>query len=423
MILLALSLQAVAAPSVAMVSEKRDIVVIGTPLKDSERYWQACRKRHCPPDEEIKAALIHGENLFVAGDYRQSRAVLNATIANTRGSEACFPVAVSDLRRAEARVATHMGETDDVRRGMVASRDALKAGLGAKDQRTLAQRLQIGDSMMLEGPQSMSSGPNMFYNDYRLGALRAYESVARDAEQLDLPEIRGRAMIRVASLLTVLAAGNPSAYETRARAALRRITDTTDPRLAVFRDAAVLLGGRMDIARGDPGAVDRLVASYKGPPSDRPVLLYAPPIDWNASHDRTAAAAGVIAASGTGHTDAGHADEWIDVTFVVRPDGRVEDVEMLRESGNRRSDWIGPVLQQIAGRRYAPLMVETGAPGQMRVERHTYTASWGGGTGSRIRKQVGKPRVVVLDLTAEQSAGPPVTPPVPATASGVAPRG
>ncbi|USU08276.1 hypothetical protein NF700_14555 [Sphingomonadaceae bacterium OTU29MARTA1] len=124
MILLALSLQAVAAPSVAMVSEKRDIVVIGTPLKDSERYWQACRKRHCPPDEEIKAALIHGENLFVAGDYRQSRAVLNATIANTRGSEARFPVAVSDLRRAEARVATHMGETEDVRRGMVASRDA-----------------------------------------------------------------------------------------------------------------------------------------------------------------------------------------------------------------------------------------------------------------------------------------------------------
>ncbi len=90
MILLALSFQAVAAHSVAMVSEKRDIVVIGTPLKDSERYWQACRKRHCPPDEEIKAALIHGENLFVAGDYRQYRAVLNATIATRVAAKPAF---------------------------------------------------------------------------------------------------------------------------------------------------------------------------------------------------------------------------------------------------------------------------------------------------------------------------------------------
>lgn len=413
MILLLLALQAVVTPSVATGTEKRDIVVLGTSLKDSERDWKACRKRRCPPDEEIKVALIHGENLFVAGDYRKSRAVLSVAIANTRSAAARFPVDVSDLRRAEARVASHLGETDDVRRGMVASRNALKAGLGTEDERTLAQRLQIGDSMMLEGTRPISTGPSIFYNDSRIGALRTYEKVARDAERLDLPEIRGRAMIRIASLLIALTAGNPSAYETRARAALRRITDTTDPRLAVFRDTAVLLAAKMDVARGDPGAVDRLVASYTGPASDQPVLLYAPPIDWNASRDRMATAAGVAAARGTGNPDAGHSDEWIDVSFLVRPDGRVEDVEMLRESGNRRSDWIGPVLQQVAGRRYAPLKVQAGAPGQMRVERHTYTASWGGGTGSRIRRQIGPPRVVILDLTAEQSASTPIRPTTP----------
>ena len=46
----------------------------------------------------------------------------------------------------------------------------------------------------------------------------------------------------------------------------------------------------------------------------------------------------------------------------------------------------------------------TGATGRLdlqRVERYTYTSSWGFGTQSKIRTQGGIPRVVMLDITEE----------------------
>ena len=91
-----------------------------TGLKDCRRCATARRI------EEIKAAIAHAENQFIAGKYEGAQGTLYATINSTRGAEKRFPVAVGDLRRAEARVSTHLGETDYVRTGMVASRDALR---------------------------------------------------------------------------------------------------------------------------------------------------------------------------------------------------------------------------------------------------------------------------------------------------------
>lgn len=402
MMLLLSLLQAAALNASPPAETGKDIVVLGISLKESEQQWHQCRQRRCPPDEEIKAALVHAENLFVAGSYARARSVLSTTTNDTRQDAERYPVAVGDLRRASARIAAHMGENDDARRGMVASREALKQGLGADDAQTLAQRLLIGDSMMLGGLKPMQQGSNLFFRDARQDALQTYDKVARDAHRKGFADIEARALLRTASLLSTLAAVQPWSYEHRARAAIRRITGNPDPRLSAFKDAALMLDARLDIARGDVGAVDKLVSVYRGPPTRQPVLLYAPPIDWGASRDRnTSLQRAAIAQNGAEGADSGHVDQWIDVGFRVGADGRVKDVDVLRQSREQTTDWVGPVLAQIRGRRYAPLAVAPASIGALRVERHTYTAAWGAATGGRIRQQTGTPQVVVTDLTVD----------------------
>jgi hypothetical protein len=55
-----------AAPLVAAEdSDKREIVVTGKSLKDTEADLKNCIARACLPDEEIRAALAHAENQFI----------------------------------------------------------------------------------------------------------------------------------------------------------------------------------------------------------------------------------------------------------------------------------------------------------------------------------------------------------------------
>ena len=163
-----------------------------------------------------------------------------------------------------------------------------------------------------------------------------------------------------------------------------------------------MLDARMDIARGDKGAIDRLVAIYRGPPTEQPALLYSPPIDWRASQDRKATLLrSTVAQNRAEAVNAARFDQWIDVGFRVGADGRVRDVDVLRRSTEKTTDWVEPVLAQIRGRRYAPLAVAPGSVSALRVERHTYTAAWGSVTGGGIRRQTGDPQVVVTDLTIE----------------------
>jgi hypothetical protein len=89
-------------------------------------------------------------------------------------------------------------------------------------------------------------------------------------------------------------------------------------------------------------------------------------------------------------------DEWIDVGFWVTPEGRVNDLEVLRSRGNAR--WASQLLKAIAGRIYSP----TGEPpGTYRVERYTFTSHWRDITGTRLRVRSPDARIEMLDLTAD----------------------
>jgi len=398
--LLLLALQATAAPAVPL-ADTRDIVVTATRLEATERLWRDCRKRGCPADEEIRAAIAHAENLFVAGDYERSRRTLAATIGSTRGAAKRFPVAVGDLRRAEARVSGHLGETDLTRQGMTASRDALATGLGEDDPRTLAQRLLIADAMMIEAPKPPRVGSLFRYADERDTALRTYEKVVEDAHRLGLADLEGRALLRRVALFARLAAVDAATYSGSLRGALKRLADTTDPKLAPYREAGVLVEVKLAAGRGDAAAIERLVAAGRPvAPGTLPPLIHAPPVILADSRDHMALTRQRL----NGEPSTARDDQWIDVGFAIDADGRVSDVDVLRESRNRRGDWIQPVLAAVRGRRYGTTAGATAPVAIQRVERYTYTATWSFATNGGIRRQTGVPRVVVLDITADAEA-------------------
>ncbi|PAX09427.1 hypothetical protein [Sphingomonas lenta] len=382
-----------AAPAQA---EGREVVVTARPLADTERAWLDCMARKCPPDQEIAAAVAHAENQFVAGDYKAARGTLLRTIGHVRGREREFPVEIGNIWRGKSRIDAHLGEGDRSRIAASESLLALKAGLPDDDPRVFAQRIELGDNLVQMGR-------------FRQG-LAIYEGVARRARSLDRPVFEGHALLRIASIWTGAAAGRvrSAAAEQEARRAIGELSRLTGPGVAAFREAAGLLEAKLAARNGDPAAIDRLIARLAARSSERPLLVYSPPIDpfapgmapvtVNGLQDPLT---GVRSSTGPVRTDV-FEKQWIDVGFRIAPDGTVKDAEMLRGSDELQPLWVEPVLRQVRGRRYAPLRTAgADAPGLFRVERVTFTSDYFVPTGTRIRMRSGEPRIIVTDLTAD----------------------
>ncbi|WP_294338537.1 hypothetical protein [uncultured Sphingomonas sp.] len=383
-------LAALSAPTVAQDAppqETKTVVVTAKSLKSTETALNACISRKCPPKEEIDAALAHAENLFVEGEYKTARRTLLNTIGRVDKYAAQYPTEVADIWRAQARIASHLGEADPMRIGQFEAIEALKAGLDRGDARVLAQRLEIADVFAKQG---------------RIDAARdGYMKVAREAEKLDLPRLQGTALLRVAILDNTLAEVDPALFGPRSRASINRLADTTDPRLAAYREAARLLKVRNTVKSDDPASIDRAVADYTTQPTARPLLVYAPPIDLKV-FDQFRPTGATTESRPMQNYDG----QWIDVTFLIGADGKVRDVELARESPKLDNGWVKPVTDAIAGRRYAPVKVPDGIDGIRRVERFTLTSFFNDRvTGSRMRSRTA-PRIETLDLTADAAPTP-----------------
>lgn len=366
---------------------EREVVVTARPLAETERAWRNCMARDCPPDEEVAAATAHAENQFVAGDYQAARSTLNRTIGHVRGHAKDYPVALGNIWRAKSRIDAHLGETDRATIAASQSLLALKAGLPDDDLRVLAQRIELGDALVQVGR-------------FRQG-LAIYEGVANRARALGRPAYQGHALLRIAALWTGAAGGRvrSAAAEGEARRAIAELARTTGPEFAAFREAAALLEAKLAVRRGDEAAVDRLVARFSRT-SEKPMLIYSPPLDEFSQAGSPVPVGGATGAVSTSAFE----DQWIDVGFLVAPDGSVKDVEMLRGSEKLKPVWVEPVLKVVRGRRYAPLKsLGADQPGLLRIERITYTSGYFTPTGTRIRMRSGRPRIVVTDLTVDPS--------------------
>jgi tetratricopeptide (TPR) repeat protein len=379
MLALLLALQAAAAPASAPAAP-REVVVTGRRLSETEAALAACLARHCPTDQDVDATLAHAENQFVAGDYKQARGTILASLARNKRAAARYPVALGDLWRANGRVAIHLGEATAYRTSAIASLDALRAGLPADDARVLAQRVEVADAFAHLGQSDT--------------AADMYAAVADRARKLGLPRVEGYALLRRVVLFASVDAALHLGPTPRLTAAVAALTARPDPALARFADAARLTEARLKVRAGDAAALDALLARFRERPTVRPMLLYAPRLDLPDS-GRAFTGGETLAAISMGDDE----DQWVDLAFWVRPDGSVAEVDQLRGSKALNPYWVKPVKAAIAGRRYAPLALDPTDPGVLRVERYTRTAHLVATTGSRMRVRQGYPRIEVLDLT------------------------
>lgn len=379
--LAAVALAALGAPAMA-----QDIVVTGRSLKDTEAALNACLARNCPPDEDMAATLAHAENLFVAGDYDTARRTLRASLGRNRRHAKAYPVQVSDVLRANSRVAEHVGEAKDYQLSTLGMRDTLRAAYGDDDFRVLVAQIEVGDSRS------------------KLGHPDEAERIYRDVEKRALAARQFRvasfARLRLALLARVRFDDEPSAYNRKQMDGyLDQLISNPLPEGGEFVMAAKVLRARQDRSSGSVQSTDALVAEIAAQGGvNRPVLLYAEPVE------RIDPTAGMQAGEGNNRPawtqwSSNRQGQWIDVGFWVGVDGHVSDVEVLRSSGS--VDWAKPVLSSVSRRIYAPLRKDgdTG-PGFYMVERYTLTARVAQDvTGTHLRTRESRPRIEMIDLT------------------------
>ncbi|HYJ82691.1 MAG TPA: hypothetical protein VEW26_07615 [Allosphingosinicella sp.] len=399
MIALASALLFTAAPPTAAdrvqpQSDGQTVVVTGTRIRDYQARLKACLERDCPPDEDIDATLTLAEAQFLEGDYRGARRVLRASLGRNRDQARGYPEPVSDLHRARARIDRHLGFDRDA---AVAIRDSLRAlqtGLPLEDHRHFTVRLEIAQSL--------------------LGFGRYREA---DAELRRLAELARRAGREDLAATAELRRMWVNYVEDPAGPTLRKVTElsrTTDPALQAQVPGARMLLARIYRERGETEKADALAADIARTGGQRQ-LIYAPVYELRQISDAGAANARSMQMAANAMNEGGKAlltsnladrltgnfdDKWIDVSFWITPEGRVEGLEIVRR-GRSGSSWAAPLLGSIAGRRYSP-----DAAGQRthRLERYTYTSEhWSTGVGSRITQRSPSARVEYLDLTAQAS--------------------
>ncbi len=387
--LLALGLVA----AVQVPAQSQDIVVTGKSLKQTEADLRACLARKCPPDEDIRATLAHAENLFVSGDYKNSRATLKDSLGRNRRHGEAYPVPVSDLLRANGRIAEQVGEARDFQLSVLDMRDTLKKGFGENDFRTLVAQIEVGDSRAKLG--------------FAREAERIYKEVEVRALAAGQPRVASFSRLRQALLWRGQYDQAPNAYN------LKNTMDRLDqligqplPESSDFSLAAEVIKAKVDRKAGSAGSTEALIKRFaERGGATRPILLFAEPLqrtDLQKDLPDNQPALNTLVRL----TALQARNQWADVGFWIDANGRVTDVETLRTSGDKA--WLKPVLANIAKRVYAPLKQDGGtAPGFYMIERYTLTARFEeGNTGTRMRRREATPRIERIDLTPENYEAP-----------------
>lgn len=388
---------AVLALALPLTLQAEDIVVTGKPLKDTEADLRACIERKCPPDQDVAATLAHAENQMVSGDYKGGRKTLLDSLGRNRRHGQEYPVPVSDLLRANSRIAEHLGEAGSYRNSVIDMRDTLKKGLGDDDFRTLVAQVDVGDSRAKLG--------------YPDEAERVYIKVEEQALALGNTRVATYARLRQALLLAVRHEDDPSpALYRRLIEKLDTIIQRPLPGAEEFALTAEVLKAKVERKTGSTATTEAIIRRFaERGGADRPVLVYAEPLEridlTKVGTDSAPLMSNLVRTARTSVVG-----QWVDIGFWIGPEGHVSDVEVLRSSGSTR--WVPPVLKNISARIYAPLKRDANArPGFYMIERYTQTANFvDETTGTRIRTREATPRVVRIDITPEiAAAAPPAT--------------
>jgi hypothetical protein len=361
MLLVALTvlLQA-ASPAGAEIDDEGTITVTARRISDLEADVAACAAAPCSTRRDVAVSVAYASALFNEGRYGDATKVVNAAIARVKGNAAAEPVAVSQLYSAQAKLYQHYGDARITRRAAFSSYTVLRDNLGPAALHSLSAAYRLGQWQVRAG--RFVEAEAQFAQVARLAGEAGYATLA-DASDLHRAQLLERRSEPEAAfaLLDEIAARNHGP------------DDDGDMQRAALATALRLASERRERRRADAYAA-KLAAMGAG---DEPLLVSQSPlpdpqqdiVGWR----------------------------WVDIGYWIRPDGSVEQIEVLR--GSARHGWANPLLRHIETRRYAPTR---GTIGHYKVERYTMTADKLDNVGRLTQKRVLNPRFEMSPMPARR---------------------
>src|SRR4051812_10417656 len=128
-------------------TSKQDIIVVGRAIQTAKDSLEACLARHCPPNEDIDASLGLAEAQLLDGKYREARFTLLASLGRNKREADAYPIPVSDLYRANGRVAANLGYDEDFYRSTWGIYRTLKHGLPDAKDRQYSALMEVAEMM------------------------------------------------------------------------------------------------------------------------------------------------------------------------------------------------------------------------------------------------------------------------------------
>src|SRR5436190_11853966 len=232
------------------------IVVIGQRIRDASAGLKACLARGCKPDEDIDATLILAETQLLAGKYRDARTTLLASLGRNKDWAKAYPIPVSDLYRANGKVAAHLGLDKDYYASTFGIYRTLKYGLPSNDYRKYTSMMEVAEMM------------------YRTrGHVRAryyYDWVAREARRGGREDIAAIAELR--SAIRHLPSGSAITMNE-----IRRVANLKGENLRAHGLDAKLAPARMAYQKGDEQTAQAIQNELAAFNIKQPILIYSPP--------------------------------------------------------------------------------------------------------------------------------------------------
>lgn len=345
-------------------------------LRSSKAALDECLARSCPPLEDIAASVSHADNQIIAGEFDEARKTLTSARARNKKFAKEFPEEVSQLLQFDADVAALLGLKSYHQSASFDAADALKRGLSPQDPRLLEKKIEVADVFVREGR----------YQE----AARIYDRVADQAKQSGLVELEGLAMFRGLQYYAMMASTDPT-LDDEAQKRYKILRATTDPVLKPWRDASWAMQARIELSKNKNANVNAVLKNLDGVRSSMPMLVYAPIVDFSMRSMEDLKWA----------TSTTSRDQWVDFTYRISREGKVEDIGVISKSPTVRAAFVSIAQDALAGRRYLPLDVPEGSSGPWRAERFLIVSDMTSVSGSHIRLRAGEPKLLNIDLTSK----------------------
>lgn len=369
--------------------EGQNVVVTGTRIQDFRDRLAACLARNCPVNEDVDATLALAEVLFIAGEYRDARTAIRSSIGRNRRHASGFPEPVSDLYRANSRVARHIGLDTEAQASTREILYALQAGIPTEDYRHFTARLEIAQSLVAFGRYEAARNE-----------LSRLATLARNAGRDDV--------VAVTELRTLWIDYMQSPSHSVPRRLLE-MASWTDRARRIYSIGARVLLVRIYSEREENAQADAVIAQL-GRMGGRRQLLFNPPFELAVREIGLASPTdGAVVQNVNSRMSLNFEDKWIEVGYWVQPNGRVSDLEIVRRSRGA-GGWETPLMASIRGRRFS-----TGDDSTYRLERYTFTAGYEARSGTRIAQRSPLARLEYFDLSGDQPDRPQPLPPTGAT--------